>query len=566
MWSFVFATVLLIVSRTSRAESQRRLPDSVRVDRMVREAQSRFETKRRVFLPLSISRPGNSCDEQIGRYCYWSDDLVIRPADSEGLRNSRSQLLSLLDSTARKYPGNDWIAGQRVRYRIEAQEYGNAMRAAQSCRGTESWCNALQGLALHFSGNYAEAERLFDVALEKMPNAARCRMRNVEMLIEGDLADEYLKRDCGQREAVEKRIWWLSDPAYSIPGNDRRTEHFARKVMDVVYADSRLANGNRWGPDAAEIMLRYGIYNFWTREPPPAGSGLSLPSITDHQATPSFHFLPEAKNLDSLQSLAGIRWKPSGLRLRERYAPAYARGFIALNPQVLRFVRGDSVMLVAGYNVSSDTAFTTSRVRAALVASTFEQSQPDVAVRTSASRRDTISLRTGSGLKMVGVEILSPDSQVLARSRTPLQIPPLSQSTVSLSDILLFETDGPLANNLTDAMTRMTSSERVSADRKVGLYWEIYNMSLAGDQVPVALTLTRQPGSRLERVRQNLGIKSRDAPLSIRWTEPGSSVVIASRSILLDLSLVPKGRYDLRIALGENSRPLAVALRPIEVR
>lgn len=539
----------------------------MRVDRDARKAQAEFEIRRRGFLPLSFSKPNEvSCEVTIGRYCYWYADLTTKPEEPAKLKDIRRQLIRSLDGAAARFPGNDWVNGQRVRYLIEAEDFSGAIHAAQSCRGTASWCHALQGLAFHMAGRYADAEQVFDFALEMMPEDVRCEFKNISLLIDGDLSKVYRDSDCDRRSAIEKRLWWLADPMYSIPGNDRRTEHLSRQVMDVIYSDSRLPNGNRWGPDAAEIMLRYGFYTYWTREPPPPGTNRSLPAITDHQATPSFHFLPGVAELDSLETLGGIKWNMDAFRVRERYAPRYAKAYIPMDPQILRFVRGDSSLLVTAFDVSGDSAFTRDRVRAALVASALERSVPDVSIRPAALKRDTISLKTGPGVHMAGIEILSPDSQVLARSRTPVRIPVVNHALVSLSDILVFETDGRLADNLPSAMTRMVPSNRVDGEQKVGLYWEIYDLNTTAESLPVALTLTRQRGSALERMRENLGIAPRPTPISIRWSEPRANVAMSPRSILLDLSLVPKGRYDLRIALGDEEHPLASTQRTIEIR
>jgi hypothetical protein len=167
---------------------------------------------------------------------------------------------------------------------------------------------------------------------------------------------------------------------------------------------------------------------------------------------------------------------------------------------------------------------------------------------------------------MAGIEILSPDSQVLARSRTPVRIPIVNHALVSLSDILLFETNDRLADNLPDAMSRMVTANRVDGEKKVGLYWEIYDLNTSAESLPVALTLTRQRGGTLERMRENLGITPKSTPITIRWSEPKSNVAMASRSVLLDLTLVPKGKYDLRIALGSDDHPLTFSQRTIEIR
>jgi hypothetical protein len=566
LFTFLIPVIALVLA--SEVHAQRRASDSARVDRDARKAQAEFEIRRRDFLPLTFSKPNEvSCEVTIGRYCYWYADLTKRPEEPRKLQDTRQQLLRYLDNAAARFPGNDWINGQRVRYRIEAEDYDGAIRAAQTCQGTTSWCDALLGLAYHVAGRYAESEQVFDFALETMPEDVRCEFRSLELLLDGSLSKAYRESDCQRRAAIEKKIWWLADPMYSIPGNDRRTEHLSRQVMDVIYGSSRLPNGNKWGPDAAEIMLRYGFYTFWTREPPPPGTNRSLPSITDHQASPSFHFLPAISDLDSLESLKSIKWNMDSFRVRERYAPRYAKGFIAMDPQILRFIRGDSSLLVTSFDVSGDSAFTKPNVRAALVSSMLERDAPDVAVRPEALRHDTISLKTGPGWHMAGIEILSPDSQVIARSRAPVRIPIVNHALVSLSDILVFETDGRLADNLADAMSRMVTSNRVDGDRKVGLYWEIYDLNTTGESLPVALTLTRQrPNGALERMRENLGLTSRPTPLSIRWTEPKSNVAMAPRSILLDLSLVPKGKYDLRITLGDEEHPITATQRSIEIR
>ena len=45
--------------------------------------------------------------------------------------------------------GTEWIAGQRVRYLLEAGDEDGAVAAARACRAERWWCAALEGLALH---------------------------------------------------------------------------------------------------------------------------------------------------------------------------------------------------------------------------------------------------------------------------------------------------------------------------------------------------------------------------------------------------------------------------------
>jgi hypothetical protein len=53
---------------------------------------------------------------------------------------------------------------------------------------------------------------------------------------------------CGERQSFEERFWWLSDPFWSVPGNERFDEHLARNVQ------ARLR----------DEILRVAPQDFWT--------------------------------------------------------------------------------------------------------------------------------------------------------------------------------------------------------------------------------------------------------------------------------------------------------------
>lgn len=553
----LFAHPLLAQARTS---------DSVTADRRARRAQAEFEVRKRNYLPRAFFRPTGRCDETIGRWCYWYDDLVRNHEESGRLRDMRRTFIRSLDQIGSRFPGSDWISGQRVRYAIEARDDSAAIAVARACRGTRSWCHSLNGLALHAAGRYADAEIAFDSALRLVPPHVRCAWTDIGYMLEGDLAKSYRQMRCGERDEVERKIWWLADPLYSIPGNDRRTEHFSRAVMDVIFRDSRVATGVRWGPDNREVLVRYGWPEFWTLEPAPANSNQSLPSITEHQRTPSFHFFPIVRHPDSLATIRSLRFNTDHRKAKERYAPRYANSLVAMDPQIARFARGDSVLVIAGYDITGDTAFKSSTVRAALVAAGPESGVPAVTVSTAASRRHAMSLRAAPGMTLVGVEILSPDSRQVARSRVPAMLEAPVEGTVRISDLLMFDTSGESADNLDAAMARMIGSSRVSGKGKLGIFWEVYDLDATRTQLPVALTLTRLKGNTMERVLQTLGIVENPTPLSIRWSETPSAVATSPRSIIIDLALIPHGRYELLLAIGPDQRPLASAKRVIEVR
>src|ERR1700674_3838838 len=157
--------------------------DSLQVLREAQHAQWDFERHRRFDLPSIYSNTGAPCD-LIGRFCVRHGGIAFERIPLENLSESRESLLRALDTAAALLPGDDWIAGQRVRYLVDAGEGNAALRAARSCRGTAWWCEALEGLALHMTGDFAAAERVFDRALADMPEKIRCRWTDLSYLLE----------------------------------------------------------------------------------------------------------------------------------------------------------------------------------------------------------------------------------------------------------------------------------------------------------------------------------------------------------------------------------------------
>ena len=172
-------------------------PDSGAVLKSARRAQAAFESTRRLSLP---ERPGGwsgICGQRIGRICYWyeGDDNDSAPPEPTRIREARSRLLAALEEAGAALPGDEWIAGQRVRYLLEDSEPGRAARVAEQCRAVAWWCEALTGLVRHVTGDFAAADSTFAGALADMPAEERCRWSDLSPLLEGELADSYRRLD-----------------------------------------------------------------------------------------------------------------------------------------------------------------------------------------------------------------------------------------------------------------------------------------------------------------------------------------------------------------------------------
>ena len=275
--------------------------DSLAVLRSARRAQDAFESARRANLPERPSGSNGGGYEIIGRLRYWYEsggDDDSAPPEPPRIRQARARLLAALEDAATALPGDEWIVGQRVRYALEDSQPQLAARVAEQCRAVPWWCAALGGLVRQVGGDYTRADSLFSTALAGMSEDERCRWNDISSLLEGDLAGRYRNLDCASRAAFEHRWWWLAQPLYSLPTNDRRTEHFARQTMVRIEQGRRTTFGLYWETDLRDVWLRYGWPTWWSRQPSTSLATHSEPAVTGHDRSPAFRFAPGARAFD----------------------------------------------------------------------------------------------------------------------------------------------------------------------------------------------------------------------------------------------------------------------------
>lgn len=542
--------------------SARALADSGEISDRARDLQARFERRRRQMLPSFYIGAADHC-LVVGRFCEWHPDLgdYVIPDEGKDIRRARAELLRDLGKAGAALPGDDWIVGQRIRYMVEAHDTG-AIGLARSCRATRWWCQALLGLAFHAAGDFAAADTAFSAALDGMPSPMRCHWVNLTPLLDDDVRGPYRKMTCAQREAEDVRIWWLADPLYMIPGNERRTEHFSRLLESALQENSANTYGMSWGGDMAELILRFGWAEKWTREPSQSMYPTTEAAITGHEREPGFHFFPTERPPDSLARIADSLFDIHQFPPREQYAPGYARAFEHLDAQVARFRRGDSTRIVAAYDVGSDTIFGRHEFSAAVVAMGDEATTPSMTQVTVSPTKNVLGVSTPWPSQLIGVELLAKDSAGAARWRSGFAEIPLDSGKVSVSDLLFVDGGPSLPATLEEAFPRAHGGTRFRRDRQVGLFWEIYGTTAADSTLPVSLTITPLSDGLLRRAFMALHIAPKVAPLNIRWRENGASGLLSAKSVLLDLSQVPAGRYEVKLQVGAD----AASSRVITVR
>jgi len=542
--------------------------DSQRVLRDARKAQAAFERTRRANLPFDTRGSPGRCDVRVGRFCYWWDDGEWEgPPEPGKTKSARTRLLQRLDDAAARLPGDRWIAGQRVRYLVEDGRAADAVAAGRACRAQESWCAALAGYAFHAATDFARADSAFDVALDAMPEAERCRWTDIELLLDGKPRDRYEKLGCADRAAFETRFWALSRPLYLLPANDLRTEHLARKVMAELVRASRSPHDMPWGDDMRELMERYGWETRWSREPPSISSQGDV-RVVGYEPAPAFDFVPAPEAIAAPDSAKSDDWSLHDPLAQTRYAPSYARTVSGMEHQVALFRRGDSAVVVAAFDLGHDTLFTRDSIAAAVAV--VPAVAPDSArvVRSAAARRRDVLVAHGpSEPLLISVEARDSAARRVARARMVGRPPNAREGArVSVSDLLLFDDPANLPTSLDDAARRARGSMRVRPDTPVGVYWEMYGVDPAGETLAYTLTVTREKTPWYRRAAEKLKVVGRRAPVRLEWKEPSARPgATRSRALALDLSTLPEGKYRIELALEAGGQPAAKASRLVEI-
>lgn len=544
--------------------SRNQAPDSEAVVRRAHDLQAKFETQRRQMLPRFYLGAPDRC-LIVGRFCQWHANLAayVVPEEGNKIRRARERLLRDLAAAGNAVPNDDWIAGQRVRYLVEARDTA-AIGVARGCAATRWWCDALTGYALHVNGDFIAADSAFSLALDGMPSPVRCHWINVSPLLDSDLRKTYRRLPCGEREARLSRIWWMADPLLMTPGNERRTEHFSRVLHTALSSEAKNPHGISWGGDLAELTVRFGWPEKWTQQPsqsmyPGAGA-----AITGHEREPGFHFFLTAWPPDSLGLVTDSLWEIDQFPPQEKYAPLYARAFARLDAQVARFRRGDSTLVVAAYDVSADTLFRRRKFKAALVAMGDEASAPALHEVVESPNRQVLTVTTPWKSQLIAVELLAADSAAAARWRSGFPEIPVEPNKISVSDLLFVAGAAALPGDLAEAIPRAHGGTVFPRNAKVGLFWELYGQAAADSTLPISLTISPLETGLLRSALGALRIAPKPTPLNIRWQENGASGVLSARSLLLDLSLLPAGKYEVKLEVGTTQ--IASARRVIRIR
>lgn len=541
-----------------RRDSVMRLADSKRT-------QALFEAYHRQNLPERKGLLGGSngkCDERVGRFCYWYDpDEPPPPPELERVTLKRNELIATLDSAALASPGDDWVAGQRVRYLAEAGRTADAVTAALACAGTNWWCAALRGFAAHEDGRYVMAEAAYDSALALMPPRQACDWRDISLLLDDRLLARYRASKCGdaEREEFERKIWWLARPLMSSPANDARTEHFARVTMAKMVEGGPSTHAGGFDEDERELTLRYSWPREWSR---------TTGGITGHEPTPAYPYLPNSSIFDNPLASDSAKWTTEPGIVRARYAPRYAVPMRKLEHQAAMFRRGDSALVAFAYTVEADPVMAPADKEVALVLTHGEPADATIVRVTPPANRAVVTAFTEWKPVLMSAEVVSYKARKTARARYALRPPYGTGARVTISDILLFAPYGTLPTSAEEALPHMLPSLRVKAGGKLGFFWEAYGTAPQGEVMGITLVVVKEEDdpSFWQRRLQALRLWKDAAPVSISVSDVSARGLTTSpRAVEVDISTLAPGAYVVQLEIEVENQYRVRAERRIEV-
>lgn len=541
-------------------------PDSLAALRRARAEQAAFERFRFRHLPRTAGSTSGPCTERIGRWCFWftPGSAETLPEEPEAVAHRRGVLIGRLAGMADAVPGEPWIVGQLVRYLVEGGDLEGAVAVAHGCRAEPWWCRALEGYAYHHGARFADAERAYQAALEEMPEEERERWTDPTLLLRPDDRRALRRMDEAARAGVERRLWWLSDPLWSEPGNPRLTEHYARWTIDRMQERARQVDRTSWGSDSREVLIRYGWTMAWERvEAPVYFGGSSDGGVIGHTEDRSWEWLvPLSAAVDPSTVRPSLWPLAEEAATATRYAPAGIRRLMPLSVQLARFRRPSGPVLVAGYRLEADSLPDGAHLRVDGVAMAAPEGPRAESRWAPTAAAGALYLDLPAAASVVSIEVREDSTRTVARWREAVAPAPDPR----ISDVLLLADPGARPTELQEAARIARGGAEVRAGERVAVFWEMYGLP-ATDSLTLRLGLRAPRAGWVRRRLQAIGVAGAPTPVRMRVREEtgGGDAVGRSLAVALPRGLDP-GEYTLEITVRAPGYPPATTRRVLTVR
>jgi hypothetical protein len=367
-----------------------------------------------------------------------------------------------------------------------------------------------------------------------MPADERARWTDLGTILDAESRRVWRGLGQGARDAFARRLWWAADPLWSVPGNERRTEHFARHVQDRMQEGAASAYDVPWGEDLRELLVRYGWPAWWERARGDLGrlGASARAGVVAHDPPGARRFVPALEAIADPAVADAGDWLPEDPTPRATYAPSYAPRFLALEPQIARFRREDGAVVAVGW--APPESLPEPRTFSLAVLASEGPDRPFVSDTTRArGTGGSLALQVPWPRAVLGVEARG--AEFVGRWRAGIALPAPASPLPAVSDLLLLATPSALPASLEEAIPLARGSTVAAPGERLGVYWEAYPPPDAGPE-PVTIAIA---------------IRGRaDDPGALGWSEPfpaGARTV--PRAVALRLPALPPGDYVLELEI-----------------
>jgi hypothetical protein len=508
-------------------------------------------------------------------------DGALEPRFLTQVARQRQAVISQFAGAVGQLPRSTFLIGQLVRLEMDAGAYDRALQSARTCAAGPSWCLALLGYIYHRTGRIAAADDAFTKSMRAASPVERCQWSDISPLLDGDARRHYTSANCTQRDSLNDVIWWLADPLWSVDGNDRRTEQYARMVTIALHSATGRDERYTWIPEGggdalAEMVMRYGWPSYTYggyNGGKPAQMGLRPEPLYGYVQL----YLPKPKgpalntaNFDRARDFKGMKttyeytvgrvrvipaWSmvanpfaitnadwgmnaPGGMEdatvnwwPREHYAPVHP--VVGISDQQTTFLRRQNETLIA-YATNLGQTDLTRRMGDSVDASFMVSTGPGAIVsaaekRVEAHDRLTFLAPLPAAFAVVSAEVRWDSAgRRGARSRFGVSpVAPLSslvrgEFAISNPVLLVVPPDATELPNLADsAVGLMRGSTTLSVGTNaIGVYWETYGFA-AEDSVEITVSVQRHSGNVLGRIAAAASvIGDPNSAVTMSWREP----------------------------------------------
>ena len=493
-----------------------------------------------------------TCLADQGDLCFGGDpeDQFCTLVPECRSQEDESEFLRRLRAAAERRPADTYAMGQAVYAFMRLGRPIQAFQLADACTAVGWWCELLRGVVLHRTGQPNAAEVVFRQALERADPDLACRLRDIGPLIPGRDRRRYHREPCGSRDSLEAWFWWLTDPLFSVDGNDRYAEHVARRVETVLH-EQIVETSQSLHPDSHEDQLvRRGSEDSWRR----------LPYYTrfTSRRRARYHFVPEMDSLFGAIDAVGYRLDAGDGD--EGFTPA-SGPFVTVPAQFVRFRQGDSMLVAAATDLANSPAEDWSDPSVVLVLSDAPSSDPVVFGPMPGSTRVVFAAPVVAAPYVASLELTSAAG---AAGRHRRGLPALPASGFGASDILLYEpTGGDPPGSRDEAIAAMLGTTDIEAGHPVGVYWEAYGI-VEGEQITRRIEIEGERPGLLARIAQAIGLGQSETPWLVSWVAAGREDVYRA-AFDIDIQVLEPATYTLRLVLETERSGTAEAVRSFRI-